>query len=243
MRKRTRVWVGLLVIVSVIGVGLFVYNDLFGFGGPRSSGATAPTLEVAENRQVVYRIDPAQSIVRYAVDEIFAGQEVSTAMGTTQQIAGDILIDSANFEQSQVGTIVINIEQFESDSGLRDRRIRREYLESTTYPEAVFVPRELIGFPSEVVEGTAYTFEMSGDLTVKETTQPVTWTVNATLNGDTLTGSASTVILMSAFDVGPINIAGFVETSDEVQLTFEFVAVAVDGDLSAENTPDTPPNP
>jgi polyisoprenoid-binding protein YceI len=225
LKRRRSTLVISVLLVSIIG--LLIYNDLFGFEGPRTSGAAAPTLEVETNKQIVYRIDPAQSVVRYAVDEIFAGQEVSTAVGMTRDIAGDIIIDQANFSQSQVGTIVINIEQFESDSGLRDRRIRREYLESTTYPEAIFVPHEIVGLPSTVVEGDQYTFEMIGDLTVKEVAHPVTWTVTSTLDGNTIKGSASTMILMSTYEVGPINIAGFVETSDEVQLTFEFVAVAV----------------
>jgi polyisoprenoid-binding protein YceI len=231
--KRAFFVISILLVFMVIG--LLVYNDLFGFEGPHTSGAAAPTLEVETNRQVVYRINPSQSEVRYAVDEIFAGQEVSTAVGITYHIAGDIVIDRNDFSQSQVGTIVINIEQFESDSGLRDRRIRREYLESTTYPEAIFVPREILGLPSAIVEGEQYTFEMVGDLTLKEITHSVTWAVTAVLDGDTLTGSANTTILMSAYGVGPINIAGFVETSDEVQLTFEFVAVAVEGTSEDNN--------
>lgn len=113
--------------------------------------------------------------MQYTIEERFAGQAVSNAVGKTRQIAGDILIDRDDLSQSQVGTIVINIELFESDSGLRDRRIRREYLES----KAVFVPQEIIGIPAEAVEGVPYTFEMVGDLTVKTITQPATWTVTA----------------------------------------------------------------
>jgi polyisoprenoid-binding protein YceI len=223
MSKRLKIGIGVAIIV--IAIGIVLYEVLFGFGGPRSSEAIAPTVEAASNAQVVYRIDPARSVVSYAVEEIFAGQPVSTAIGRTRNVAGDILLDTQDYSQSQVGTIVINVEQFESDSGLRDRRIRKEYLESSNFPEAVFVPSTLVGFPTDVVEGQPVTFEMSGDLTVKEITHSATWTVTATLDGDTLTGSASTTILMSTYDVGPINIAGFVETENEVLLTFDFVAV------------------
>jgi polyisoprenoid-binding protein YceI len=226
-RRRWLIGIG---VVALVIVGVLVYGDLFGFDGPDSSPAVAPTLEASASAgaQVVYRIDAAQSSVRYEVDEIFVGQEMSTAVATTRQIAGDILLDRGDPSRSQVGTIVINVEQFESDSGLRDRRIRREYLESSTYPEATFVARELIDFPAEVVEGSAYSFRMVGDLTVRDTTLPVTWTVTATLDGDTLSGSASTTILMSDFGIGPIDIAGLVTTSDEVALTFDFVALAVE---------------
>ncbi|MBL8165113.1 MAG: YceI family protein [Anaerolineae bacterium] len=227
MNRRLLLILSLCMVGVLVVIGLVFYGEWFGFEGPRTSGAIAPTLEVGAALQTVYRIDPEQSAVRYAVQEIFAGQPVSIAVGTTQQIAGDILLNREDFARSEVGTIVINVEQFESDSGLRDRRIRREYLESSTYPEAVFVPRELVDFPAEIVEGNAYTFTIAGDLTVKATTLPVTWTVTATLNADTLIGSANTTVLMSDYRIGPINIAGFVETADEVQLTFDFVAVAV----------------
>jgi polyisoprenoid-binding protein YceI len=225
LKRRRAIGVVAVVAIVVIAAGLWVFNDWFGFEGPRTSGVTAPTLEADASTQAVYRIDPAQSVVRYAVDEIFAGRPASTAVGTTRHIAGDIIIERGDLSRSQVGTIVINIEQFESDSGLRDRRIRREYLESSMYPEAVFVPREIIGLPSQMVEGAPYTFEMVGDLTIKETTHPVTWAVTATLDGEALAGSANTTLLMSAYGIGPIDIAGLVETADEVRLTLEFVAV------------------
>jgi polyisoprenoid-binding protein YceI len=236
MSRRTKIIAGTGVTVAIlVVVGLLVFEDLFGFGGPASSGASAPTLEAA-SQQVVYRIDTAQSSVTYSVQEIFAGQPVSTAVGTTRQVAGDILVDLADLSRSQVGTIVINVEQFESDSGLRDRRIRRDYLESSAFPEAVFVPTSVTGFPEAFTQGETVTLEMTGDLTVRETTLPVTWTVTGTLEGDMLTGTAAAAILMSDFGIGPINIAGFVETADEVLLEFRFVAAAVTAQDAAAAT-------
>jgi hypothetical protein len=44
------------------------------------------------------------------------------------------------------------------------------------------------------------------------------------LEDGTLTGEATTTILMSDFGVGPISILGFIETEDEVILNFNFVA-------------------
>ena len=65
---------------------------------------------------------------------------------------------------------------------------------------------------------------MTGDLTVKETTRPVTFDVTASLQGDTLTGRAETTILMSDFGVGPISILGVLTTEDQAKLILEFVA-------------------
>lgn len=211
--------------------GLILYNQWFGFGGIQSGDAIAPTLESTISNQLVYRIDTSQSLVRYEVTERFAGRDLSTAVGTTRQIAGDILIDRDDPSRSQLGTIVINVEQFESDSSLRDRRIRREFLESERYPESTFVATDFVNLSASVEEQTPYSFDIIGDLTVKETTQTVTWTATVTLDGDRLTGTASTTILMSDYAVGPISIAGLVETADEVTLTFEFVALSVETSL------------
>ncbi|MEM9954554.1 MAG: YceI family protein [Chloroflexota bacterium] len=217
--------IGAGLVLLLIGM-IVLYESWFGFGGIQSGDAIAPTLEADMSEQVVYRIDTTQSSVEYQVDEWFAGQNVSTAMGTTTQIAGDILINTGDYASSQVGTIVINIEQFESDSDLRDRRIRQEFLESELYPEATFVTTELINFPDEITQGQPYMFQMLGDLAIKETTLSEQWDVTVTLSDDTLTGTASTTILMSAYDVGPIEIIGLVETSNDVLLTFDFVATA-----------------
>jgi polyisoprenoid-binding protein YceI len=228
--SRTTIILGvLLVLVVAVGAGLFVYDQLFGLTGPDDTPPEAPTLQAAaESQQVVYRIDPEQSEVRYNTNEIFLRENRSgSPVGVTQGIAGDVLIDFANPANSQVGTIVINIEQFKSDSGLRDGRIRKEFLESSEYPEATFVTTELINFPENPVEGQEYQFQIVGDLTVKETTAPTTWEVTAALEGDTLRGSAKTQILMSTYDVGPISLAGILETEDEVRLEFDFVAVRV----------------
>lgn len=229
----------IVVTVSMVGAGVLIYADLFGFEDPEATTAVAPTIEAGENQQRVYRIDPARSVVRYLVEEIFAGQGGNTAVGTTNTVAGDILIDTTDFANSRVGTIVINIEQFTSDSGLRDRRIRREYLESSAYQEAVFVPREIIDFPATITPGQESSFRMTGDLTIKETTAPATWTVTGIYDEDALTGIATTTILMSDYGVGPIDIAGLVETADEVLLEFEFTAVLVTDEPSAEFTPES----
>jgi hypothetical protein len=48
--------------------------------------------------------------------------------------------------------------------------------------------------------------------------------VTAALRGDTLTGKATTTILLSQFGVGPISILSVLKTEDEAKITLEFVA-------------------
>lgn len=177
----------------------------------------------------LYRIDAAQSEVRYEVGEtLFRNNRFQTAIGRTKGVAGDVLVDFAQPSNSQIGEIVIDVSQFTSDETRRDNYIRRDGLQSSQYPYARFVPHSIEGLPDQVVPGEDLTFTIAGDLTVKETTLPVTWIVTLRVEDDRLVGSAASEILMSDFGVGPIQVATLV-TEDLVKLHFDFVAVPVEG--------------
>ena len=226
IRKRPFLTVSTLLIVAV---GLWAGPQLIDL-------ATTPTYEVSDDApdapplkaasgETLYRIDPNESSASYAVDEKLGGKTRTTAMGTSSGIAGDFAINRQNPAKSRVGTIVLNIEQFTSDSTLRDNRIRHDYLQSHTYPLAKFETEKLTGLPGEIEEGKTYEFQIQGDLTVKEITKAATFDVVASIANDTLTGTASTQIKMSDYEIGPINVIGLVSTSNEVDLELDISAV------------------
>jgi polyisoprenoid-binding protein YceI len=188
---------------------------------PQPTEAAAPAAGAA----TVYRIDAGQSEARYEVGEtFFQGNRFVTAIGRTKGIAGDVLVDFAAPANSQIGTLVINVNQLTSDEGRRDNYIRNNALESAKYPEATFKPTKIEGIPASVKPGDTLTLKVTGDLTVKQTTRPVTFDVTLTANQDQLTGSAVTQILLSDFGVGPIQLA-MLATEDEAKLAFDFVAL------------------
>ena len=173
----------------------------------------------------VYKIDPAQSEARYEVSEtFFQGNRLNLAIGRTKGIAGEVLVDFANPANSQIGAIVIDVSQLTSDEGRRDNFIRNNALESARYPQATFKPTKIEGLPASVKPGDQLTLKVTGDLTVKQTTKPVTFAVTLTANEDRVTGSASTEILLSDFGAGPIQLA-MLQTEDQAKLVFDFVAV------------------
>lgn len=179
-----------------------------------------------ENSVKIYRLVAGESRVAYEVAETFFSENnrFAIAVGVTTEISGSIEIDLTNPQNSQIGAIEIDISRFTSDSGRRDNAIRGRYLESSRYPIATFTPAQISGLPSSYTEGQSLTFQVTGDLLVREIIRLVTFDVSASLNGDTLTGTATTTILMSDFGVGPITILGVLGTEDEVKLAFEFVA-------------------
>lgn len=194
---------------------------------PTVGSAQAPLqLTVAHPHQKLYRIDTTQSTARYAVQEVLLGTlEGRLVTGVSQRVQGEILLDFANPAASQVGPIVVNVAELTSDSRLRDRRLRTAYLESARYPEVTFVATPLRGFPTQPQLGAPITFPIHGTLTVKATTIATPWAVTATLTERQLVGRATTMVRMSDFGVGPIDIAGLLETADALQLQVDFVAL------------------
>lgn len=185
----------------------------------------APTQPAAGSSKVTFKIVPG-SKVTYEVAETFLNQNnrLNVAVGVTTDISGEIYADKANPQQSTLGTFTVDVSKFVSDSGQRDNAIRGRWLESSKFPLAKFVPVKIENLPATYTDGQDYAFKISGNLTVREATKPVTFDLTARLTGDTLTGKASAVILLSDFGVGPISILGILNTEDQAKITFEFVA-------------------
>lgn len=174
----------------------------------------------------VFKIVPGESRVTYEVGETFINQNnrFAIAVGVTTEVRGEVYANLTNPPESSIGVIEVDISQFRSDSSRRDGVIRNQWLESARYPIARFEPLRIEGLPEAYSEATPYAFRVIGNLTVKDVTREVAFDITAQLDGETLTGKATTTILMSDFGVGPISILGVLNTEDEVKLTFDFVA-------------------
>lgn len=173
-----------------------------------------------------YKIVPGESQLQYEVGEVFINQDnrFNVAVGTTTQITGEISGDPNNPQDITFSTYTADISQFTSDSGRRDNAIRDRFLESARFPDVTFSITQVEGLPETYREGEEVSLQIMGDLTVREVTNPVTFDTVVKLEGNTLSGSATTTILMSDYGFGPISIAGILNTEDEVKVTLDFVA-------------------
>jgi len=247
--SRTRILLGLGFLVVAGGLTLLIL-DATAFApidvpptqtastGGETAARAGPATAAPDASQRRFRIDPAQSEVRYEVGETFFSENnrFAVAIGRTSGISGDILVDLDQPAASRLGEIVIDVSQFTSDESRRDNYIRRSGLESARFPLARFTTTALEGLPAAIASGEDVTFTIRGELTVKEITRPVTWQATIRWEGDELIGTAETEILMSDFGVGPIRIP-FLATEDEVRLVFEFVAVALDESSAVSSQP------
>jgi polyisoprenoid-binding protein YceI/predicted small secreted protein len=179
----------------------------------------------ASDSVIIFRIMPEESRVTYEVDETFLDfNRLATAVGVTQGIEGQFELDPANPQRVSLGPVTIDISQFTSDNSRRDRAIRDRYLQSAQFPLAVFETTAIAGLPASIQDGVDYPVTITGNLTIREVTRPVTFDTVVRMESDRISGQAKTTILMSDFGFGPISIAGMLNTEDEVQVTFDFVA-------------------
>jgi polyisoprenoid-binding protein YceI len=200
--------------------------------GPATTEETAqepePTVteEPEPERVQIFAIVPGESSVTYEVGEVFInqGNVINVAVGVTDMLSGEIQIDFNNPPNSTMGPISVDISEFTSDRALRDEAIRENWLESGKYPIATFLATQIEGVPEVGEEGVEYPVQIIGEMTIREITNEVTFDATVKLENGELTGTAATTLLMSDFEVGPINIIGILKTEDEVKLTLNFVA-------------------
>ena len=191
----------------------------------------APAAAAGEAR--TFAIVPGESKASYEVDEEFLAGAADMlgiqpgrgkTVGSTDQVSGQLTLDFSGAPQITSGEFQVDISTLKSDQNRRDNRIRTEWLQSATFPVASFKATGLQNAPASYTEGEEVTFQLAGALTVREITQPVVFDVKATLQGDTITGTATTAFLMSQFGVDPPAMGNLFTVGDNTVVTLTLVA-------------------
>lgn len=194
-----------------------------------TSTAISETAAVeASPGQVIFDVDKTQSSVQFEIDEI-RDAEPTHVIGTTSEVAGQILIDFDNPENSQLGTIVINLRTLSTGSQFRDRAIRGPILgsESSENEFAQFNPTSIDGLPESVAIGDTVRVSIAGDLLVSGTTNQVVFEVEIVIESRErihITGSAN--VLRSDFGLSIPSVPRIASVSDEISLVLDLVALS-----------------
>jgi polyisoprenoid-binding protein YceI len=174
----------------------------------------------------IFEIVQAESEARFLIDEVLRGSPVRV-VGVTDQVAAQIAIDPANPGATQLGQIVVNARTLATDNEFRNRALRNQILDTNTYEFVTFQPAELAGLPDAVTVGQPFSFQVVGDLTVKDVTQSVTFDVTVTPVSETrIEGLATTTFPYRDFGVRIPEVPSVDLVADDVMLELEFVAVA-----------------
>jgi polyisoprenoid-binding protein YceI len=192
---------------------------------PADAATAAPASSGAASGARTFTIVSEQSEASYEVQEQFLSRDLpNQAIGKTNAVAGEFQFSLDGKPSGKVTKITVDLSKLTSDESRRDNRIRTQWLESNKYPNAIFTSTDAQGLPESYTEGQDVSFKLTGDMTIRDVTKPVTFDVTGKLVGDTITGSATTQILMKDFGIDPPNIAGMLTVKDGVTVKLNFTA-------------------
>ncbi len=227
-RAALRIGLGILLVIALAGAGLLAYVWFSGGTGQASRAVTAPSLQVGGTTRL-FRIQPADSEVRFIITETLLGQP-KTVVGATKEVAGDIAVDFDRPTASRVGVIRINVRTLQTDNEIRNRTLRGQILQANQveYEFASFVPKRLTDLPDQIQIGQPFSFHIVGDLTVRNVTREVIFeaTINP-ISRERIQGSARATIHYHDLGLSVPDAPGVANVSEAVRLEIDLVASAV----------------
>jgi polyisoprenoid-binding protein YceI len=95
------------------------------------------TATLASAQEADYQLDPAHSTVKFTLGDV-----LHTVRGTFKLKQGTLQVEEGG---KVSGEIVVDAVSGDSGSGMRDRKMHKEVLESSRYPEIAFRPDRIDG--------------------------------------------------------------------------------------------------
>lgn len=192
-------------------------------------GGADTTEPEEQTTTLVFEIDQSRSTARFEIDEVLNGSPTHV-VGITDQVVGQVRVDMDDLSSIELSDIIINARTLVTDSERRNRAIRGPVIldSGSDANELISLAGTSVdGLDGSAVVGETFEFTVSGDLTIKGNTQPVTFDVSATLiDEDTLEGEATAEVTRDMFEIGIPSVPGVADVTNEVLIGLEFVAVA-----------------
>ena len=189
--------------------------------------APAPTAAASEAPAATFSIVSEDSEARYRAQEELAGRGATEAVGKTNAFIGQILFDDSGLPLA-CSRFDVDLRTLQSDEARRDNYLYENTLETQQYPLATFVLTEVQGLDEPLSDDDQTTFTLIGNLTVHGVTRLVAWEATATLDGDTLEGSAATEFEMPDFDIEPPVVGPVLSLDETVKLEVDITAERAD---------------
>lgn len=186
--------------------------------------ASAASSAAAETSgAVLAEIVQEESEVRFVIDEVL-NDTPTTVVGVTDQVAGELSIDASDPSKTQVGVIQVNARTLATDNDFRNRAIKNQILQTDQYELITFTPTEITGLPAEGAVGQTYSFQMTGDLTIRDVTKQVTFDVTATPASETrLEGTANATIRYADFGISIPQVRQVASVDEDLRVEIDFV--------------------
>ena len=188
--------------------------------------ATIPIATV-RSTAVIYEIVADESGVRFTMDELLRGQP-KTVVGVTRLVSGQIALDLADLSTAQVGIIQANARSFFTDDVFRDEALHTFIIDSQAFPLVTFTPTDITGLPAQIKVDDTAVFTLTGDLTIRDITQSVSFDCTAVpISPTRIEGSAAATISRTDFNLVIPEVPQVANVDEEFLIEIDFVATAV----------------
>lgn len=232
-------WIAGVGVILIIGA-FMSYMAFFGSttnpppapGGTVSSTSTASGVATDCGTPIpstglrTFQIVPAQTTASYKVREnlILRTLPSNDAIGTTHSVQGSFRIRTGASPLVAAMNITVDLSTLQTDEPMRDRYVRRNSLQTDTYPTATFISTCAQGMPANYSEGQVVQFQLVGNLTMHGKTNKEVFNVQGKVAGNTVTGTASSTISMTDFGIQPPNLVNIAVAENKVIITVAFTA-------------------
>ncbi len=215
-------WAGFSGIVS-----LLVLVSPRGPGCPAASVWLLPARSAyaqSAGAPIRYRVVAERSEARYLVREQLASLSFpNDAVGTTSAVEGSLALDARGRVLPSDSRFTVDLRTLRSDEARRDNYLRRNTLETDRYPHAVFVATEVRGLPVPLPQIGTVSFDLVGDLTIRDATRRVTWEAAGTIQGQDLSVQARTAFRFADFGLRIPRVASVLSVEDNIRLEIDLL--------------------
>ena len=214
----------LLGILAVSGTGRdFEADDAWVDTTTQVSGGEV-ALAATDGVQLV--VAPDGNEVRYRIREQLVGLDLpNDAIGATSQVTGGIAFDASGKLVPASSKFVVDVSGLKSDKDRRDNYVRNRILATEQHPTVELAPTAITGLTGALPKTGTKKFQLVGNLTVKGVTKPTTWDVDATFNGDRVTGNAATTFTFADFGLQQPRVPVVLSVADSIKLEYTFTLV------------------
>ena len=138
------------------------------------------------------------SFAGYRVEEELARIGATTAVGRSTVLTGSLVFDGAAITEV---VIEVDLTALTSDDSRRDGALRRQALETNTYPSTTFTLTQPIPVKEVPAEGEMLSVTATGDLTLHGVTREVQIPMEGQLVGDRVAVVGSLEIVFADYDM------------------------------------------
>jgi polyisoprenoid-binding protein YceI len=222
--SRSRKWLWFLtgaialVVVAVVAVPFIYIHFIEADPAPRLRLSTPSSTAVAGSSRVPLAgtwTAGSGSKAQYRVNEVLFGQD-NTATGSTSDVTGTVTIAGTAVEAT---TVTVDLTSVKSDERRRDAQFQGRIMDTAQFPNATFKLTQPIALGTEPKDGTPITVPATGDLTLRGATKPVTVSLEAQRNGDTIEVQGTIPIVFADYGIPNPSFAS-ITTEDHGELEF-----------------------